>query len=71
LARDVEKFQVVIDKPEIRRSGGIFGFGGVNKLWFAMRNNIANKEVMRADEDFEWLRNSYLRLYPGKLVNSD
>ena len=68
LPRSGDKFQVMIDKPEIKKSGGIFGFGGVNKLWFSMRNNVANKEVLRADEDFEWLRNSYLRLYPGKLV---
>jgi len=58
-----------VEKPEVKMSGGIFGIGGINQIWYTVRSNLVEGEVKREDEDFEWLRKTLHRFYPAHFVS--
>lgn len=29
-----------LEKPEVKSSGGIFGIGGVNQIWYTFKTNL-------------------------------
>ena len=60
--------EVSISKPEFKTTGGFLGFGSTTHLWFTVKTSILESEVKRTDEDFEWLRNTIVRMNPGHIV---
>jgi hypothetical protein len=38
--KDPAEFQFTIEKPEVKISGGILGFGGTNQIWYTLKSNI-------------------------------
>lgn len=55
---------------EIRNTKQIwFGLAKTTELWYTVRCSLINSTVNRLDSDFVWLRNTLIRIYPGRFVH--
>ena len=65
----VDKLEVHISDMETKEiQGYLFGIGGKTEYYYHIKSNLMKGSVKRLSEDFDWLNNTLLRLYPTLVV---
>jgi hypothetical protein len=65
----LEGVQVFVPNFEVREIGGVFlSFGSRTEVWYVVQSTASKAPVKRQQEDFQWLSDTLVRLFPLQAV---
>ena len=60
-----KNLEVYIPKIEIKQKEGIFfNIGSKTVIWFVVQTNLNKTSTRRLEDDFQWLSDTVIKLYP-------